>query len=378
MPSALSRSAFAIRTNVALVLANLRYWRYVAPQVRRELERWSQRARAIADPHLRELAIEKLQAEHFNAEVAATLATLTPEAHRSRTVEAIVAFEVLYDFLDGLTEEPAEGDPLDRGSRLYDGFTTVFDLSASDRPHAERAAPEDDGGYRDELSATVREAIATLPGRSVVGFTGRRAAERCSAAQTHVHASAQLGVAQLERWALADAEANATIGWREHVAGSVASVLAAHALIAASADESITKEQADAIDSAYLSISAMSTMLDSLVDYERDVSSGDPWLVRLYGGDVRLLGDRLVEVAKGAVERTRLLPHDAHHMMTLMGVVAYYTSAPEAHSELARSVVARIHRELRPSILPTLAVMRAWRLAKQIRRRCRREAGAGR
>lgn len=355
----------AIRTGVALLVANLRYWRYVAPEVRRELTRWSSRAAQIDDRHLRELAIEKLQGEHFNAEVAATLATLVPSAHRSRTIEAIVAFEVLYDYLDGLTERPAD-DPLESGQRLYRAFTCVFDGGVPERTAIERGL-FDDGGYLDELSATASEAIAALPGKSVVSHAGRRAAERCAIGQVRVHAAAQVGVGQLERWAQHE-KTHGAMEWREHIAGAVASVLAVHALIAASAHDSITEEQAEAMDSAYLSISAMSTMLDSLVDYERDVASGDPWLVRLYGGDVALLGDRLVAVARDAVARTRLLPNNAHHMMTLMGVVAYYTSAAEAHSELARPVVARLHRELRPSILPTLAVMRVWRLAKRVRR----------
>jgi len=218
----------------------------------------------------------------------------------------------------------------------------------------------------------VSAAITALPGRAVVRPAGRRAAERCSAGQVRVHAAPQIGVAQLEQWARMEAVARGTLGWREYLAGAVASVLAVHSLIAYSAEESATEEEAEALDDAYLWISALSTMLDSLVDYERDVASGDPWLVRLYGADVRLFADRLVEVANGAVSRARLLPHGPHHLMTLMGVVAYYTSAPEARGELARPMVARLHRELGPSILPTLAVMRAWRLAKRVRRRIAR------
>jgi hypothetical protein len=290
-----------------------------------------------------------------------------PAAQRSRTVEAIVAFEVLYDYLDGLTEQPLE-DPLQDRLRLYRAFTGVFEGSGSTRARVDREhdAPSDE--YVDELAATVSAAIATLPGKSVVSGAERRAAERCAAGQTRVHAAPQLGVGQLERWARAAVEVDGALRWREYVAGAVASVLAVHALIASGADESITEQQAEAIEAAYLSISALSTMLDSLVDYERDRASGDPWLLRLYGGDTELFGDRLLDVARGASARTRLLPHGAHHLMTLMGVVAYYTSAPEAHGELARPIVARLHRELRPSILPTLAVMRAWRLAKRVRR----------
>jgi hypothetical protein len=53
--------------------------------------------------------------------------------------------------------------------------------------------------------------------------------------------------------------------------------------------------------------------------------------------------------------------------MTLVGVVAYYASAPTADSEFALPVMRRIRRELEPLITPTLAVMQAWRTAKRLR-----------
>jgi tetraprenyl-beta-curcumene synthase len=334
----------------------------------------------IADPKLREIATQKLEAEHFNAEVAATLATLVPPERRKRTVEAIVAFEVLYDYLDGLTERPT-ADPLADGWRTYHAFTKVFDSGlVGAGGDAERKAA-DDGGYVRELSSTVSEAIASLPGSATVRSVGRRAAERCAAGQIRVHAAPWIGVSELERWAKEAASDNAgadgALGWREYVAGAVASVLAVHALIVLSAESDVSGGEAEAVDAAYLSISAISTMLDSMVDYERDVASGDPWLVRLYGGDLKTLGDRLVDVGAESVSRAQKLSHRAHHLMTLMGVVAYYTSAPEAQSEQARPVVARLHRELGASILPTLAVMRSWRWAKRARRWLKARASRG-
>jgi hypothetical protein len=365
--SALRENELAIRTAGSLARANFRYWRSVAPQVRRELQRWSQRAAAIPDPHVRAIALGKLRAEHFNAEVAATLATTVPAQHRSNAIEAIVAFEVLYDYLDGLTERPVS-DPLRDGTRAYDAFTAVFDGEPSPA-QAHDTAPEaliGDGGYLRALSATARDAIATLPSGSAIARAGRRAAERCAASQVRVHAAPRLGDRQLEQWARERAPARGDTDWREYLAGAVASVLAVHALIAAGAEHAVTEEQADAIDAAYLSVSALSTMLDSLIDYERDARSGDPWLVRLYGGPT-VLGEGLRTVATRAVGQVRGLPNSAYHLVTLLGVISYYTSAPEARRGHARPSVLELHEQLRPVILPTLTVMRVWRLAKWVR-----------
>jgi len=361
--SSLCERGLGIRVAVTLVLANARYWTSVAPLVRSELRRWSLRAGAIADEGLREVALGKLRHEHFNAEVAATLATLAPASRRARVIEAIVAYEVLYDYLDGLGELRG-GSSLQSVRRLYEPFVAVWD---GEEPPAGAAAEafEDDGGYLRELAQTVRVVLAELPGQRAVASAGRRAARRCAEAQIRAHAKPRLGEDELERWACESGAALGLPSWRDYMAGAVASVLVGHALIATAAEEA-TEQQAEAIDRAYLAISALSTMLDSLVDYGSDVATGDPWLLRLYG-DREQLADRLGEVAASAVAQARLLPHAAHHLMTLLGVVAYYTSAPEAREQPAREIVARLHRELRPLILPTLLVMRCWRLAKRAR-----------
>src|SRR5215207_8853347 len=109
-------------TTVALVRANARFWPTVFPDVRRELRRWDRRAQAIPDGALRAQALTKLRHERFNTEVAATLATLVAPVRRRHAVEAIVALEVMYDFLDGLTEQPSP-QPLADGRRLYRAFS---------------------------------------------------------------------------------------------------------------------------------------------------------------------------------------------------------------------------------------------------------------
>ncbi len=124
---------------LTLAVANARYWTGVAPVARAQLARWERRARAIPDPALRATALAKLQTERFNAEAAATLATLAPRAQRARTAEAIVALQVAYDYLDGLTEQPA-ADPLRDGRRLSLAFTDALAGAGGRTPGGELAA----------------------------------------------------------------------------------------------------------------------------------------------------------------------------------------------------------------------------------------------
>jgi tetraprenyl-beta-curcumene synthase len=349
-----------VRAAVALITLNARYWPRIAPLVRAQLRHWKCRARAIPDPVLQALALKKLSEEGFNAEVAATLASLAPRAQRRDTVTAIVALEVLYDYLDGLTEQPVP-DPVRAGRCVFRAFIdAVTPGSAPPRDYYAEHAHATDGRYLNELVITVKIAMSKLPARAAVAEITQRGATRCVEAQIRIntHASA----AQLEQWATGQA-AGTGLQWRESLAGAAASVLAIHALIAAAADPRTTREQAAAIDTVYLSICALTTLLDTIVDYEHDLSSGEPRYISHYE-DHDILAAQLAGVAIDAASKARRLPHGAHHVMTLVGVVAYYSSAPTANSDIARPIIAHLHRQLTPLIAPTLLMLRTWRRVK--------------
>jgi tetraprenyl-beta-curcumene synthase len=366
-PPVFSDRRLLARAGVALVLANARYWTTVAPEVRAQLARWRTRASEIEDPELRALALHTLQAEGFTAEVAATLATLTPRRHRAATIRGVVALEVMYDYLDGLTEQPT-ADPLANGRQLFKAFTDALDPSASlDEDYYRHHPSASDGGYLQELAETVSETLACLPQAQALAPTMLGAAARCAEAEVLTHAATLSNSPLAERWARETTNGSG-LDWREYLAGAASSVLAVHALIALAGDERTTATHAAPIDEVYLALGVLSTMLDSVVDYEQDAANGTLAYINHYD-DRTLLGQRLVHVAQNAATRARDAPASAHHLMTMAGVVAYYTSAPSAASELASPVMSRIERELRPLITPTLAVMRTWRLAKRLRAR---------
>lgn len=358
---------------VALVLANARYWTTVAPRTRSELSRWRARASLIEDRELRTLALQKLSQEGFAAEVAATLATLTPRRHRGAAVRAIVALEVMFDYLDGLTELPA-ADPLTNGRRLFKALSDAIDPSAALEEDYYRHNGSDDGGYLRELGATVSSELARLPAAEMLAPAMLRASARCSEAEVLTHAGAFSEDSPAESWA-GEMACGSGLEWREYLAGAASSVLSVHALIALAGDERATIEDGSAIDELYLAIGVLSTMLDSLIDLEQDEANGTIAYIEHYESTSEL-GQRLVEIVQKAAAGARGTSGSAHHLMIIAGVAAYFTSAPTARSELALPVTSRVQRELRPLITPTLAVMRVWRTVKLIRTRPGISAGA--
>jgi tetraprenyl-beta-curcumene synthase len=362
-----ARAAGALR---ALAVANARYWPSVAPAVRCELARWTQPAASIADPGLRELALAKLAREHFNAEVAATLATLAPQARRADTATTIVALELLFDYLDGRTEQLTQ-DPIAEGAQLYGPFIASVEQPARDRERtAQRPQTQTpaDWGYLSALSQRTHQRLFAMPGAAAVAQIATASAQRCAEAQTRLHAAASLGEGQLQRWAVEQARESG-LEWRDYTAGCASSVLAIHALIAAAANPDTSREHAQRIDRAYLAIGAVITILDSVVDHTEDSAGGHGGFIGLY--EQRELRERLCALTREALARAREAPNGDHHEMTLAGIVAYYTSHSGARAQHARAPVRAVRRELSPTIWPALGVMRCWRAAKRARRSSR-------
>ncbi len=357
----------------ALALANLRFWPTVAPRIGRELAHWEALAGEIQDIPLRAIALQKLTDERFNAEVAATLATAAPRQTRVAAVTAIVALEVLFDYLDGRTEQPAE-DPLGEGLRQFAPFIDAVrprvkgrEVSESGAVQSARGPEEADARYTHTLADRAREHLLVLPAAEQIATVALAGAERCAQAQTRLHASATLGDGMLEAWAREQALGSG-LQWREHLAGSAASVLALHALIALATEARVTRTDAERTDAAYLAIAGVITMLDSLVDDASDRAHGAPGLIRLFDSR-QALADSLRELTREALARIGEAPRRAHHEMVLAGAVAYYTSHPAAREPHARAVVAVVRRELAPMIWPALGVMHVWRAMKALHAR---------
>jgi hypothetical protein len=387
--------AAAVAQLRALALANWRFWGGVAAGTHRELSRWREQAAGIEDRALRELALSKLEDEAFNAEVAATLATLAPKERRTDVVATIVALEVLFDYLDGRTErlfaqspvlesEQAgsdtradtsrwrralplgkrelprpESDAFEQGRRLFAALGAVL---SGDPPEQGGS----DSEYIDALWRHAHEHVCALPGLEAVRGVGLQAALRCGEAQLRLHAAGAHGEEQLREWA-ERACADSGLEWREYAGGCASSVLAMHALIASAARPEVTEADARALDGTYLAVGAVITTLDSLVDESEDAAAGQAGYIRLYDGR-REIEQRLLVLIAAALARSAQVRDGAHHAMTLAGVAAYYTTHPGAGEPQNRVIRGSVRRELAPTIWPALAVLSAWRAAKRLRR----------
>ncbi len=340
----------------------LRYWLVVFPATSRELRRWRRQAVRVPDPVLRRAALEAL-GKRSNVEGAAAFAAAIPGRRGRQVVRALVAFQMAYNYVDVLAEQPSV-QPVLGARRLHEALLVALD---PDCPHVDYYAfhrQDGDGGYLAALVDACREALRTLPARAAVADAIRDCAARIVAFQS----LSQGGRSELEPWART-LDPNATLAWWE-AAAAAGSSLAVHALIAAAAVPGLDAADVAALEAAYATwIGALHSLLDSIVDRAEDAATGQLSLVGCYDSE-REAAMRMRWLAEGVHRAASALPAGRRHVALVAAMACNYLSAPELSAPDDAALVAGVHAALGALVAPALAVFR-------VRMRLAHDVGAG-
>ena len=87
------------------------------------------RAEAIPDPLLRADALASHRDKGSNSEGLAALAVLAPPERRAPVARSLVAYQLMLDYLDGVSERQSD-DPLANGMCLHRAFEVALDPDA--------------------------------------------------------------------------------------------------------------------------------------------------------------------------------------------------------------------------------------------------------
>lgn len=345
------RASTTHRANLArwFTQAAAHYWLAVYPQVRRELAHWRHRARLIADPALRRLALETQRSKRRNLEGAAAFATFAPAASRAAIIRASVAFQALYDFADTLTEQPRNPDP-GRARRLHNGLLAALPGA---NEHSRDACR---GDYLTGLIDACRASLAELPSFRTVYELVEVNTQRIVQYQTLIDHPAAFAA-----WAATETPAGSGLRWWE-TGAACGSSTAVFALIAAAGNPGLRLAQAVAIERAYFPwIGALHTLLDSLIDQPDDLAGGQHSLIEHYRSPI-LAGGRMGQLASEAARRAGALPGGHGHRLILAGMTSQYASSLRASLPHARASRAAVLDAMGDLAAPTMAVFAARRL----------------
>jgi tetraprenyl-beta-curcumene synthase len=340
------------------------YWLRIYPQVRHELSFWIEHARSIPNPVLRACAIEKLTVERLNPEAAAFFAVLAPREQRCRVVRLIVAYQVVYDYLDAVNEQAGD-TALRNGLRLHRALVDAVQPAPAACDYYTHNRQRDDGGYAQLLVDACKETLRTLRLTNSELQRLTVAAERCGQAQSHNHAIQNEGEQRLADWSIAQAPQRGYLWWELAAAGI--SCLAIHALFAIAADPKSTVRDATLTDEAYFpGVCAISALLDSLIDYYTDIGTTNHSFAARYN-DNTLAATRFATITSETAVKLRELRNHRSHSIILTGIAAFYLSSPAARREFPAPVARSVIGCLGPLATPMLAVMRLRRHAHSTR-----------
>jgi tetraprenyl-beta-curcumene synthase len=352
-----------VRVVATFAWSMLLYWLAIFPRASRELARWRSRAASIPDPELRRHALTKLEDEHLSAEGAAAFAILADRRHRHHLVRICVAFEVMYDYLDAVSEATPT---LDNNRQLHRALSAAFSIDPVELDYYAHSEA-DDGGYLAELVEACRASLGDLPSRVAVVPALLRAATRAAEAQSLNHAGGHDGHRMLAAWARTQPSSELGFHWWE-TAAAAGSPLAIYALLAAACAATTTASQADAIERAYFPwVAALEWLLESAVDRADDLVTGNHSYVAHYASSTEAI-ERLGAIAEHATADVRRLPQTVRHRLLLAGMVGMHLSRCDG-SHAVRDVTRVTHAAVGTIVSPFLVVLRVRRSMKRLRRR---------
>jgi tetraprenyl-beta-curcumene synthase len=343
------------------------YWPSIYPQVRYELSQWEHYAQRIPDPVLRAHALYKLTAERLNPEAAAFFAVLAPRQERRLVVRLIVAYQLLYDYLDAVNELPG-CTHVRNGLQLHEA---LLDAVSPDRPLSDyylHNSNGQDGGYIAVLVDVCRRIVRSLPSAARIAPMLKRAARRCGEAQSLNHAVTTEGEHGLIDWSLEQSPGSGYLWW-ELAAGGI-SCLGIHALFALAAEPQGTSQEAALVDEAYFPpICAISALLDSLADHHSDAGTTNHSFTVRYR-DSSHAAERFVSIAKDAAVHIDRLSHRRRHFTILCGIVAFYLSSSSVREGFPAPVAENL-------MLSFGSLARAMRSVMRLRRRAHGHTQSG-
>ena len=334
------------------------------PAVTREVRRWRELAREIPDEAIRRDALGALATKRGHIDGAA-LFSIIPSRRSPCLLRLLVAYEVIWDFLDSINERGAAAGPAN-GRQLHLALVDALDPARPMSDYYRYHPWRDDGGYLRSLVTACREDCARLPSYSYVRHLIVREAVRGQVCAVNHELDQQSRDDALEAWVAAEFPSGHEASWFELTAAA-STDLTIFALLALASEPECKSVEISQTASAYFPwASALAAMLDSYVDQAEDAASGDHSYVAHYP-TAEIAIQRISMFIRRCLREAQSLRNGETHVLIAACMFAMYLSKDSALTPAMRDSTARIvaaggslTRVLHP-------VLRLWRLAYGLR-----------
>jgi len=291
----------------------------------------------------------------------AALFSILPDARNHSLLRLLVAYEVIWDFLDTVNEHGATAGQTN-GRQLHLALLDALDTNRPISDYYSHHPWSDDGGYLQSLVEVCRHSSAELPSLERVRPLLLQEATRAQVLGINHELDEDRRGAALREWAAQELGSGLEVSWFE-LTGAASASLTVHALLALAAEPSVSDAEIAATRGAYFPwISAATTMLDSYVDQLEDAANADHSYIAHYP-TAQIAARRVNELVRRSLLEARGLPGGERHVLIVACMVAMYLSKDSARTPAMRSTTSSFISaggSLTKFLLPTL---RLWRIA---------------
>jgi tetraprenyl-beta-curcumene synthase len=330
------------------------------------VRRWRDLAHEIPDAPIREDALSALGRKRGQTDGAA-LFSILPRARNPPLLRLLVAYQIIWDFLDSVSERGATSGQAN-GRQLHLALVDALDPGRPISDYYRHHPWCDDGGYLRTLVDVCRECCMRLPSyERARPFIVREAT--LAQVLTFNHDPNPLSRdTSLEMWAAKEFPTWHEVTWFE-LTGAASAGLTIFALLVLAGEPACTDgEIARTLRVYFPCAGILATMLDSYVDQAEDVANGDHIYISHYPTP-ELATQRICLLVRRGLHDARSLKDGEKHILIVASMVAMYLSKDSALTPAMREATTRI-LDAGGSLTRVLhPILRLWRTVYGLRSR---------
>lgn len=300
-----------------------------------------------------------LRGSRANADGAALFFTVA-RRRDPRLLRVLVAYELMADFLDSVSERGACAGVLN-GCQLHLAMIDALDPDRTARDYYRYNPSHENRGYLQSLLVACREGFASLPAYAHVQPLAINLAGLAEVQGFNHEPDPVRRDVMLAQWAKRRFPQDIDLSWFE-LTGAASAWLGVLALLALAAETTVGEQDGIKTSASYLWISLAGTMLDSFGDMDEDVAQGAHSYIRHYPSE-EMAATRVCEVVRRATADARELRNGHRHAVIVACMIAMYLSKDSTRSAQMRERTASLVRAGGPLARALVPVLRMWRVA---------------
>lgn len=316
-----------------------RYVTEIFPMVKQELKHWQKLAAQIPDDGLRQQALESIRTKAFHCQ-GGSIYALHPGVNCNLTVQFIVAYQTISDYLDNLVDSMEVQDEK-AFAQLHLAMQEALDPQVSATNYYLYYPYQNDGGYLEQLVKVCQDCLSKLPSYALIKDEAMWLAKLYSSLQTFKHLAIEEREEKMLCWLNPHWENYKEItNWE--FAAATGSTLGIFCLYAGAFKPNLTHEDAEKVRKVYFPwICGLHILLDYFIDLREDRETNQLNFVAYYESTA-MMRKRLHIFVIHSLNQAKKLRYPKFHRAVVQGLLAMYLSDKKSTDLQIRSVTKQL------------------------------------